>query len=443
MNITIERQEKCLATLRVEVPSSTVAEQKNKIVSQYAKEAKIPGFRPGKAPLAVIEKRFQNDIKEEIESRLINQSLQESLKQEPVKVLDFGNPEKLTFTAEGTFRFETTLTLAPDVTLPEYKGIAVEVPANEVSDEDVNTQLNGLQQRFADFADVEDRALDTGDFAVIDFTSTIDGKPLEEELGSAVTYFAGRQGFWLKMQEDSFLPGFTPALVGLKAGDTKDVTIVLPSDFPISEMRDKTIVFHCTIKELKRQILPDLDDAFAQKLMGAEKTMADLRNTIVEGMKSNKQKEIDDMKVNQLVAYFDQQVEFEVPETLLQAETQNQADALVQSAAQSGMSDDEITGQREALLDTAAAQAMTNIKTNFILQEIAEKESIVVNDSELVQHIISIAQRRKEDPSKLIKELQRNGHIPGIRNSLLINKALDFLLEHASVTETTATTPEA
>ena len=107
------------------------------------------------------------------------------------------------------------------------------------------------------------------------------------------------------------------------------------------------------------------------------------------------------------------------------------------------MSDDEITGQREALLDTAAAQAKTNIKTNFILQEIAEKESIVVNDSELVQHIIAIAQRRKEDPSKLIKELQRNGHIPGIRNSLLINKALDFLLEHASVTETTATSTEA
>jgi trigger factor len=182
-------------------------------------------------------------------------------------------------------------------------------------------------------------------------------------------------------------------------------------------------------------VLPELNDEFAVKLMGPEKTIDDLKAAITDGMKTNKQKEIDDMKINQMIAHFDQAVEFEIPETLLQAETQNQADALVQSAAQSGMNDEEITSQREALLDTAAAQAKTNIKTNFILQEIAEKENIVVNDNELVQHLLGIAQKRKEDPSKFIKSLQRNGQIPGVRNSLLINKALDFLLEHASVTE--------
>ena len=149
------------------------------------------------------------------------------------------------------------------------------------------------------------------------------------------------------------------------------------------------------------------------------------------------------MKINQIIAHFDQLVEFEIPEALLAAETQNQADALVQSAAQSGMSNDEISEQTEALLDTAASQAKTNIKTNFILQEIADKENISVNDQELVQHLIAIASRRKEDPSKFIKELQRGGQLPGIRNSLLINKALDFLLENASVTEASANTTDA
>lgn len=444
MNITIERQEKCLATLRVEVPAATVAAEKSKILASYAKQAKIPGFRPGKAPLAVIEKRYQNDIKEEVESRLINQSLQESLKKEEVKVLDFGNPDKLTFSADGSFHYETVLTLAPDFTLPDYKGIAVSVPSNEISDAQVAEQLEGLRQRFADFTDIEGRAVAMDDFAVIDFTSSLDGKPLEEALGRPAVYLAGREGFWVKMQDDSFLPGFAPQLVGLKAGDTKDVPIVIPNDFPIEELRDKSITFHVTVKELKQQILPELDNAFAEKLMGPEKTMDDLNKTIVEGMKSNKQKEIDDSKINQLIAHFDQLVEFEIPESLLQAETQNQADTLVRSAAQAGMTDDEITNQREALLDTAAVQARTNIKTNFILQEIAEKENIVVNDQEMIQHIMAIAQRRKEDPSKLIKDLQRNGQIPGIRNSLLINKALDFLLEHASVTETVeSTTPDA
>jgi trigger factor len=238
------------------------------------------------------------------------------------------------------------------------------------------------------------------------------------------------------MQDDAFLPGFAPQLVGLNNGDQKEITIVIPNDFPIEELREKPLVFQVTVKELKAQVLPELTDEFAQKLMGPDKTVDDLRNTITEGMKSNKQKEIDDMKINQLIAHFDQLVEFEIPESLLDAETQNQADSLVQSAAQSGMSNDEISEQREALLETAAAQAKTNIKTNFILQEIAEKENISVNDQELVQHLIRIASQRKEDPSTFIKNLQRNGQIPGIRNSLLINKALDFLLENASVAET-------
>ncbi|MFM2220665.1 MAG: trigger factor [Verrucomicrobiota bacterium] len=443
MNISIERQEKCLATLRVEIPSATVAAEKSKILSQYAKDAKIPGFRPGKAPLAVIEKRYQKDIKEDIEYRLVNQSLQESLKKEQIKVLDFGNPDKATFTAEGSFTFETVLTLAPDFTLPEYKGIAVTVPSLEVSEDEINNQLDGLRQRFADFTNVEDRAVALGDFAIIDYTSTLDGKSLEEALGRPAGYLAGREGFWVKMQDDAFLPGFASQLVGLQAGESKDVNIVIPNDFPIEELREKSLVFHVTLKEIKQQELPDLNDEFASKLMGPDKTVNDLRETISEGMKANKKKEIDDMKINQLIAHFDQLVEFDIPESLLQAETQNQADALVQSAAQSGMNDEEITSQREALLDTASAQAKTNIKTNFILQEIADKENIIVNDQELVQHLFAIAQRRNEDPTKFIKALQRGGQIPGIRNSLLINKALDFLLEHASVAETTATTSEA
>jgi trigger factor len=443
MNITIERQEKCLATLRVEVPATTVAAEKSKILATYLKQAKIPGFRPGKAPLAVIEKRFQGEIKSEMEERLINESLKESLKKEDIKVLDFGNPSNLTFTAEGTFRYETVMTLAPDITLPEYKGIAVTVPVNEVTDEQVAEQLEGLRQRFADFTAIEDRAVAMDDFSVIDFTSSIDGKPLEEALGRPAGYLAGREGFWVKMQDDAFLPGFAPQLVGLKPGDTKDVAIVIPDDFPIEELREKAITFHVALKEVKQQILPELDEAFATKLMGPEKTMDDLRNTIVEGMKSNKQKEIDDMKINQLIAHFDQLIEFDVPDSLLNAETQAQADSLVRGAAQAGMSDDEITTQQEALLATAAEQARTNIKTNFILQEIATKENIVVSDQELLQHIMALAQQRKEDPAKLVKQLRENNQIPGLRNSLLINKALDFLLEHASVAETSATITDA
>jgi trigger factor len=436
MNITIDRQLNCLATLHVEIPAAIVSAEKVTILKQYAKQAKIPGFRPGKAPMAVIEKRFQNDIKEEVESRLINQSLQESLKTEQLKVLDFGTPSNMSYPADGSFRYETILTLAPEIVLPDYKGLTVSVPSGDVGKTEIDAQLDNLRQRFADFSDVDGRALEMGDFAIIDYTSTVEGAPLEEALGRPAGYLAGRESYWLKMHDEAFLPGFATQLVGAHPGEARDVEIAIPEDFPVVDLREKKLLFHTQIKELKKQELPDLDDAFAARLMGEGKTLEDLNITIVEGLKANKKKEIDDMKINQIIAHFDQLIEFEVPEQLLDAETQNQADALVESAVKSGMSEEEIQQQRESLIDTAAAQARTNIKTNFILQEIATKEKIVVQDQELIQHLIQIANNRKEEPEKFIKGLSRNGQIPGIRNSLLINKALDFLLEHASVSET-------
>ena len=435
MNITIDRQPNCLATLRVEIPAAVVSAEKETILKQYVKQAKIPGFRPGKAPMAVIEKRFQSDIKEEIESRLIDQSLQESLKTEKLRVLDFGTPGNLSYPADGSFRYETTLTLAPEVDLPDYKGFSVSVPSGEVGKPEIDAQLDNLRERFADFSGVEGRAAEMGDFAIIDFTSTVDGAPLEEALRRPAGYLAGRENYWLKMHDEAFLPGFATQLVGALPGEVREVAIVIPDDFPVADLREKTMLFNTQLKELKKQELPDLDDAFAARLMGEGKTLDELNNIIFEGVKANKKKEIDDMKINQIIAHFDQLVEFEIPEQLLEAETQNQADALVESAVQSGMSEEEIQQQRESLIDTAAAQARTNIKTNFILQEIATKEKIVVQDQELIQHLIQIANNRKVDPEKFIKGLSRNGQIPGIRNSLLVNKALDFLLEHASVVE--------
>lgn len=437
MNITIERQPKCLATLRVEVPAATVQIERGQILQQYSKQAKIPGFRPGKAPQAVIEKRFQNDIKEEIESRLLNQSLQESLKREELKVLDFGVPSNVTFHSDGSFSYDTVLTLAPTMTLPEYKGVAIRVGKNEVSEDTIQEQIEGLRQRFADFTTIEGRPAAMEDFAIIDYTSTLDGQALEEALGRPAGYLAGREGFWVRMQDDAFLPGFAAQLVGLEIGESREVSIVIPDDFPVEELRGKSIVFHSTLKELKQQQLPEINDEFAVKLMGPEKTVDDLKTAITEGLKQNRAKEIEDDKVNQLIAHFDQLVEFDVPEELLMAETQNQADALVESAVKSGMTEEELESQKEALFETAAVQAKTNIKTNFILQEIAGAENISVSDQELIQHLIQIANQRKEEPQKFIKALQKNGRLHGIRNSLLINKAIDFLIGAAEITEIT------
>jgi len=434
MNITVEKQPNCIATLRVEVPSDTVNTERAKIVSGYAAQARIPGFRPGKAPKNVIEKKFQTAIVEELDERLVRQAYDEALRQQALKVLNFGIPQNLNHNPDGTLTFHAVLTLAPEVQLPEYKGIAVKAPSTEVTDAEIETQLEGLRERFADYTDIEGRAAESGDLAVIDFTSTLDGQPLEEALGKSAGYLAGREGFWLKLDDASFLPGFAAEVAGMNVGDTKDIALTIPEDFPLSDLQNREVVFQVTLKGLKQAVLPELNDEFAGKVTGG-KTLEELKSLAKRQIEVEKRRRIDDYKVNQIVEHFNSLVEFELPEELLRHETQGQADALVERGMKSGMTQEEIEAQQGEIIATAGDQARTNLKTNFILQEIARTEGITVSDNELINHLAMIAQSRKQNPKKFIKELQRANRLPGIRNSMLVGKAIDFVLEHATVEE--------
>ena len=436
MNIVVEKQPKCTATLRVEIPSDKVSGKREQIVRGYASQARLPGFRPGKAPRAIVEKRFEREITEELNGALINEAYDEALKQEQLKVLDFGVPENLTTNADGSVTFQSKLTLAPEVTLPEYKGIKVTVPPVALPDEDLDTQLQALRERFADFKDIEGRATQEGDFAVIDYTSTVDGQPTDEFIGKQAGYLSGREGFWVKVDEKAFLPGFPLQLVGLNVGDSKEIKVTLPEDFPVAAVQNKELVFQVTVKELKEAVLPELDDELAAKLAPG-KTMDDIKAIIRENMEGERARKISDIKVNQIVSYFNEQVDFELPDELVSQETQSQADAMVSQGIKSGMTEEEITTQQAEIFASAGSQAISNLRTNFILQEIARAENIQVTDQELVNHLVTIANQRKVAPKKFIKDLQRSGRIPNVRSSMVIGKAIDFLVEHATVEEST------
>ncbi len=434
MNIVVEKQPKCIATLRVEIPADRVNGRREQIVIGYTSKARVPGFRPGKAPRTVVEKRFQKEISEELNESLISEAYDEAIKRDSLNVLDLGVPEDVTTHPNGTVTFLSKLTLAPEVTLPEYKGVSVTVPPYAVPVADIEAQFTALQERFADFKDVEGRAAEMADFAVIDYNSTVEGKPTEEFLGKPSDYLSGREGFWVRLDEKAFLPGFAAQLVGMNVGDSREITVTLPDDFPVTELQNKELVFQTTAKEIKTAQLPTLDDEFANKLAPG-KTMEEIKVIISENMEGERRRNIDDMKINQIVAFFNEQINFELPDELVTQETQSQADAIVKRGVQSGMSEDEIQSQQEEIFTNAGYQAVSNLRTNFILQEIARIEKIVITDHELVNHLIQIANSRKIAPKKFIKDMQRSGRIPNIRSSMAIGKTIDFLVDHANVVE--------
>ena len=438
MNIVVEKQPKCVATLRVEIPADKVSNQRNQILKGYTSKARVPGFRPGKAPRAVVEKRFEKEISGELNEFLVNEAYDQALKQEDLHVLDFGMPEDLTTQPDGSITFVSKLTLAPEVKLPEYKGVSVTVPPVAVPDEEIDAQLTALQERFAEFNAIEGRAAAMGDFAVIDYTSTVAGQPTEEFLGKSAGYLSGREGFWVRLDEKAFLPGFAGQLVGLSAGESREITVTLPEDFPVADLASKELVFQTKLNELKEAVLPALDDELATRLAPG-KTMDEIKEIIRENMAGERNRKIGDMKVNQIVAHFNSLVDFELPEALVNQETQSQADAMVKRGVQSGMTPDEIESQQAEIFASAGQQALTNLRSNFILQEIARVEKIAVSDAELVNHLVQIANSRKVAPKKFIKDMQRSGRISNIRSSMAIGKTIDFLVEHANVTESAET----
>jgi trigger factor len=441
MKFVVEKLPKCVATLRVEIPADTVNAQREQIVKGYASKARVQGFRPGKAPRAIIVKRFEKEITEELNGVLINDAFDQALHQESLSVLDFGVPEDMTTQADGSITFVSKLTLAPEITLPDYKGITVTVPPLAVPDAEVEAQLTALQERFADFKDIEGRPADMGDFAVIDYTSSIEGKPTEEFLGKSAGYLTGREGFWVRLDEKSFLPGFAEQLKGISAGESRDITLTMPEDFPVSDVANRELVFHTTVKEIKEAILPALDDELAARLAPG-KTIEDIRNIVRENMAGERDRKISDLKVAQIVEHFNAQVNFELPDELVTQETQSQADSMVKRGIQSGMSEEEIESQQAEIIASAGDQAVTNLRTNFILQEIARVEGISVTDSELVNHLAQIASSRKIAPKKFIRDMQRQGRLSSIRSSMNIGKTIDFLVEQANVVESIETNLE-
>ena len=434
MNIVVDKQPKCIATLNVEVPSADVAAKRESITATYASQAKISGFRPGKVPKNVIQKRFGKQISEELTEALFSAACDKALDQEKLRVLDFGMPQNLNERPDGSIAFDTTMILAPEVTLPEYKGIEVKAPSTEVTEEELTAQLENLRERLAEFDDISDRPLQQDDIAVVDFTSSIDGKPLTEVIGEKGNYLAKRENHWLPIKESSFLPGYAEQLIGLNEGDKKDVVITLDDEFPFEELRGQEMTLHTSVEGIKTSKLPELDDAFAEKLVPG-KNLEDIKDMIRHNMGEEKTKQINELKVNQIVEHLNKSVDFELPEEIVRRETQNQANTIVNEGAEKGASDGDIEEKEKEIFELASQRAVTNLRTNFLLQEIATAEKISVSDNDLLGHISQIAESRKEPVKKVIKDLQKKRQIESIRNSMLIGQTIDFLLDQAKVTE--------
>ena len=441
MKITVERQSNCAAKLSVEIPSDQLKGERQKIIRAFSSQARIRGFRAGKVPRTVIEKRFGEQITAELEQRMMQNALNEAAEKEDLRVIDARPPEDVVHHPDGALSFSSDLTIAPEFELPDYKGIVLEIPDRAITDEDIETELQNVRTRYADYADITDRPVQAGDFAVIDYKSQLEGKPTEEAVGQSVGYLGGGDDYWLKMEDDSILPGFSKSLEGATLNEERDFKCLVPEEFPIEELRGLELDFHVTLKGIKEQALPDLTDELAAEILpGAD--VKGLTEAIRGNLEQQLNQQIEELKVSQLLDKLTTMVKFDLPPELLKAETQGQADEMVERGIGSGMSEDEIEGRQDEIFAAASQRAQMNLKTDFLLQRIAEEEEIQLTQEELANRVASMANQAKKPIKTFAEELQKSGRLRGLQHSMLLSKTIDFLLEHAKVDDIEQTTGE-
>jgi trigger factor len=429
MNITVEKRD-ISANITIEIPGNQVLAERGKIVKAFSAQADIKGFRKGKVPTSVIEKRFSSDINAELEKSLLNKAINEAINKENLKVLNLKLPNAPRYGDDRSLNAEVIATLYPHFDLPVYKGLEIKVPSEEVTEEDLELSINNFLQRYAEYTDSEGD-LEDGQIAVIDYTTNIAGKPIEEVVDTAGDFIATQNDLWLKINSESFLPGFTEQLKGLKSGDKKTVTITLADDFSLEALRGQKVNFEVEIKSTKHETIPELNEEFVSSNFQTL-TVETLKNAFKDSIANEKQKKIINMKTSKVMELILADLSFELPQDLVEAETKENIRLIIREFFNRNNQED-IEKVQQMIEDTAKEKAIDTLRSQFVLQEIAEVEEIKVSDKELSTAIANLAVEAKKPVSKFTNELIKNDRIAYIKNKLLMAKTIAFLIASANV----------
>jgi trigger factor len=432
MKVKVEKQPDSTSTLRIELAPEEVSKEWDAIANSFSRFAKIPGYRPGKAPRKVIEAKFKKEIQEELQKKLVSKSYHEAIEQEKLRVVSLTNIDDVKIADDKSMQFRATVVTAPEFKLPEYKEIPVQLPDTKVSDADVDAALERLRDQSADFVDVPERGAEMEDFVVIDFEGTVDGKPIGEVAPQASKTLHGGKKFWLRLVPGNFLPSFCEQLIGQKPGETRLVIVDLAADFPVKELAGKKATYTVTLVEIKQKVLPEMNDAWAAKLM-PEKSVADVRHMVEHDLEHEKAHEVERSREAQIVKYLNEKVQFDVPPVLLRNETRRALGELVQRNRERGVTDEMLKEKEKELVEGAGGLAAHRLKTNFILHRIAEREKIEVTREDLQARIREEAVRYNISAAKMRKELEEHNGLDGFAEQILLGKTLDFLKANVSV----------
>ena len=431
MNVSVENLAPCKKLVRVELDATAVNTAFDAVTKDYQKQAALPGFRPGKAPLPMVVKKYDAEIKDEAKRKLIGDAYRKAIDEQKLQVVGYPDIEEVQFGRGQSLQFTATIETAPDFQLPEYKGLPATLETKSVTDADVERALDLLRGQHANYNTVA-RPLASGDIAVVNYTGTCEGKVITE-LAPTAKGLTEQKNFWVETTEGKFIPDFAEQLIGASASDKRTVNVEFPADFVTKELQGKKGVYEVELVEVKEKSLPTLDDELAKKF-GAENLDAlkvGVRADLENELKYSRSKNLRGQLVRALLG----KVNFDLPESAVANETRNVVYDLVRQNTQRGIARELIENQKDEIYAMAAGNAKERVKLAFVVGRIAEQEKIQASQEDVIKRAQQLAMIYQTPFEQFIKDLQKRNGVNELYEQVLHEKVLELLEKNAIITE--------
>jgi len=425
MKVTVEELSPSKRVLHVELPSERVADRLEAAFREWGQKLQLPGFRRGRVPREIIQRRFESEVHEEVLRALIPDSYREALTQAAIEPVGQPAVEDVHFHAGEPLTYRAVVEVKPPVTVRDYRGITLEQEKIEVTDQEVERALEYLREDAAEYVPMEGWPALQDDLVILDHVGSLNGKPFKGASGTNLTVALGHEGY---------LPGFTQQIIGMQKGDSKRFDLQIPADSPRKELAGRSVEFRVTVKEVKKRRVPELNNDFAESV-GDVETLEGLRDKLRQQLVQRKTREQDASLKRALVEKLIQQHEIEAPEAMVEREAAAVLEELAMTLRATGGRMQGLPDDPELLKTKARETGVRRVKESLLLEAVAKQEQLTVSEEEMAAEINALAGLYRQEPAAVRRALEDPVRRAGLTDRLLERKALDFLFQHARITD--------
>jgi trigger factor len=426
MKVKVEDVSSVKKVLHIEIPQDTVVSELDLAYRHLKKNAKVKGFRPGKAPRSVLERLYKKDVQADVLSRLIQTSFADAIKETDFKVVGSPQVDPPELDATSPYLYDAIIEVNPELADISIKGLELKRTKYKVGDDEIAIQLEVLQQNMTKKVKIEeDRPVQEGDFIVIDYEGFKDGKPYAET--------AKTENFTLKIGESTIAKDFDEQTIGMKAGESLEIVVNFPEDHFNDKLKNLSITFKITLHEIRKEEIPELDDAFAKSL-GPFETLEDLKNMIKENLTQGYEKRIEQELNEQIFKALIETTEFEVPEVLVEYELESIITDTERRLSYQNQSMEEVGLTREGLREQYRETADKQVRRHLILSKVVEQEKLELADEELEEGYADMAKSLNQ-PTEQIKAFydQNKERLDFFKHTLLEKKAIRLIIDNSNI----------